>query len=559
MKLKKSLLTNILFGILVATALFYCSQENLLKRLELSSLDSAFRLRKNIPPNKNIVIVEITDADVSGVGRWPWKRTWEATMARALTGLGAKYVYFDIIFSEAAPEEDDKTLEEAIKESKNVYLPFVFQDTSYDINRAFLPLARFAPYIKGTGSFNIYPDIDGITRRMPLIFSAKDKIYPHAALKIILDYAGVKIKNITAKEITLSSDKSEIRIPLVDNNELLLDWYGKWKHTFKHYSFVDVLAAYQDFLENKTPKINIGDFKDSICLVAVTAIGLYDIKSVPLEPEYPGIGIFATALSNILDRNFLYVPAAWINILLLYILALLPAFLIFGEKPLRETIVVFLTGSAYFTLNFLLFQNNIWLDFTLPLCGLFTSFITVEIYNFVRVAMERQNFFNMSITDGLTGLFNIRYFKILLETEIMMARSDPTKKFAIIMSDVDLFKSFNDTYGHQVGDLVLKEVGNVLKNSVRSSDIVARYGGEEMIVLLRGSSLKDGLAVAEKTRKSLENNQIKNQSGSYKVTISLGVAIFKAGDTADLLIKRADEALYKAKETGRNRVMTLEV
>ena len=480
-------------------------------------------------------------------------------MSRALTSLGAKYVYFDIIFSESAPEEEDRALEEALKESKNVYLPFVFQDTSYDINKAFLPLGRFAPYIKGTGSFNIYPDIDGVTRRIPLFFRAKDKIYPHAALQIAMDYSGLKIKDISTKALTLSSGGSEIRIPLVDNDKLLLDWYGKWKHTFKHYGFVDVLAAYQNLLDNKKPGINPDDFKNSICLVAVTAIGLYDIKSAPLEPEYPGIGVFATALSDILDKNFLYAPAAWINILLLYILALLPAFLIFGEKPLRETVAVFLMGGAYFAVNFLFFQNNIWLDFTLPLCGLFTSFIAVEIYNFVRVAVERQSFFNMSITDGLTGLFNIRYFKMLLDTEIMMARSDSTKKFAIVMSDVDHFKNFNDTYGHQVGDLVLKEVGDALKTAVRSSDIVARYGGEEMIVLLRGSSLKDGLAVAEKIRKSVENNQVKNQSGSYKVTISLGVAIFKAGDTADLIIKRADEALYKAKEAGRNRVFTLEI
>jgi diguanylate cyclase (GGDEF)-like protein len=164
----------------------------------------------------------------------------------------------------------------------------------------------------------------------------------------------------------------------------------------------------------------------------------------------------------------------------------------------------------------------------------------------------------MSVTDGLTGLYNIRYFKMLLETEIMFAKMDPHKKFSIIMGDIDHFKHFNDRYGHQVGDLVLKEVGAVLKASVRSLDMVARYGGEEMIILLRGALLKDGLAVAEKIRKNVEGLVIKDERGTYKVTISLGVASFAREDNVDLIIKKADDSLYRSKETGRNRVSSME-
>src|SRR3989338_9183339 len=130
----------------------------------------------------------------------------------------------------------------------------------------------------------------------------------------------------------------------------------------------------------------------------------------------------------------------------------------------------------------------------------------------------------------------------------MLAKPDPSKKFAIVMSDVDHFKHFNDTYGHQVGDLVLKSVASVLKNSVRALDVTARYGGEEMIVLLRGTPLDNALATAEKIRKNVETNQVKDEKNTYNVTISLGVASFKAGDDVDGMIKRADDALYKAKE-----------
>jgi diguanylate cyclase (GGDEF)-like protein len=164
----------------------------------------------------------------------------------------------------------------------------------------------------------------------------------------------------------------------------------------------------------------------------------------------------------------------------------------------------------------------------------------------------------MSISDGLTGLYNIRYFKMLLETELMITKQGHAKTFAIIMSDIDHFKTFNDTYGHQTGDLVLREVASVLKNTARASDIVARYGGEEMIVLLRGANLKDSLKIAEKIRQNLENTSIKDPKNTYKVTASFGVSIYKPVDDVESVIKRADEGLYQAKEAGRNRVCTTE-
>lgn len=555
MRLKRSLLLNIVLALGVASLILFLSQKEALKRLELVCLDLSFRLRGPTTYNPRIVITEITDSDILKIGRWPWERVWHAAMIRALSDLGAKHIYFDVMFSESSSEEDDQILQEAISLSKKVYLPFVFQNYSLDIKNALLPIERFSSSLKGMGAINIYPDTDGTIRRIPLIFLGEENLHhPHVALKIAMDYKTLVIKEIKPRYLLLSNSKEEIKIPLLKKNEMLINWTGKWQDTFKHYRFLDVLAGYKDLLENREPKINLDDFKDSICLIGMTAIGLYDIKSVPLQPEYPAIGIVANAISNILNKNFLYSPPAWINILILYLLTLMPAFLIFGEKPLRETVFVFLTAGFYFSMNLLLFRKGIMIEFAYPLLGLFTSYLVVETYNFVRIAVERQSFFKMSIIDGLTGLYNVRYFKMLTETEIMLAKTDPDMKFSIIMSDIDHFKHFNDTYGHQTGDLVLKEVAMVLKNSVRSSDIVARYGGEEMIVLLRGSSLKDALEIAEKIRKNTENYPIKDQYNTYKVTVSLGVSDFRPQDNVETIIKRADKALYKAKSLGRNRV-----
>ncbi len=553
MSFKKSLFFNIGLACVSASIILVFSQTDFLKRLELASCDLLFHLRGNAPSNPSIIIVEITDDDISKVGRWPWKRTWHAAITQALNNLGAKSIYFDIIFSEPASEEEDAVLSEAIKLSKNAYLPFVFQNNTYDIKTSLYPIEKFSSVMKATGSINILPDSDGTFRRIPLVFTAENKIYPHIALKIASDYTGFNIKEIKSNRIVLSNEKEQFEIPFVKKNTALINWVGKWKTTFKHYDFLDVLAAY--ILQKKKTALDIAPLKNAICLVAVTAVGVYDIRSVPLQPEYPGIGIIATAIDNILSKNFLAPLPYWVNFLALCLLSLLPAVLIFGEKPLRETVFIFLSGGAYFMINFFLFKNGVVLNLFTPLLGLLTSFLMVGTYNFVHVSIERQKFLDMSITDGLTGLYNIRFFKQLVETDIKLAKVELNKSFCILMTDVDHFKSFNDTYGHQVGDLVLRGISDILKNSVRSSDIVARYGGEEMIILLRGTSLKDGLIVAEKIRKNVESHLIKDK---YKVTISVGVSVFRQKDDVETTIKRADEGLYKAKQSGRNRVCSTE-
>jgi diguanylate cyclase (GGDEF)-like protein len=557
-KSHKLILLNFAIAWIIAAIILILNQNGLLNNIKSDGIDLAFKLRGDLPVNPRIVIIEINDDDIAKVGRWPWKRSWHAAITKALASLGAKAIYFDMIFSEASDESDDALFEEAIKYSKIVYLPFAFQSGDFNIKEAFVPIPRLAAHIKGTGATNIWPDPDGIVRRLPLLIPTQEKVYPHIALKIALDYKNLGLKNTTPRYLLANNAWDQVRIPLEEKNTLLVNWAGKWTKTFKHYSFLDVLAKYKDYVDGKITAKDLKDFKDSICLIGLTAVGLYDIKPIPLEPEYPGLGVVANAINEIINKRFVYLPLPWINILIFLILTFLPAALISGEKPVRETVFLVIILLVYLSVNFILFKMGLLMEFAVPTLGIVLSSFTVGTYNFVRIAIERQNFFKMSVTDGLTGLFNIRYFKMLLETEMMMARQDSSKRFAIVMGDVDHFKKFNDTYGHQVGDLVLKEVASSLKNSARSSDIVARYGGEEMIVLLRGASIKDGLFVAEKFRKNIEGLAIKDENNAYSVTVSMGVSVFHTDDTVDTLIKRADDGLYKSKESGRNRVSSVE-
>jgi len=150
----------------------------------------------------------------------------------------------------------------------------------------------------------------------------------------------------------------------------------------------------------------------------------------------------------------------------------------------------------------------------------------------------------------LTGLYNHRQFHRLLEQEIGRS-ARYANVFSLLMLDVDLFKTFNDTYGHLAGDNVLHEIGECITNSIRSIDYAFRYGGEEFAIILPGTSLEDALAAAERIRNNIE--QVRYLP-NISVTASLGVACWPSDGVAkEEIIARADAALYLAKHMGRNR------
>lgn len=162
----------------------------------------------------------------------------------------------------------------------------------------------------------------------------------------------------------------------------------------------------------------------------------------------------------------------------------------------------------------------------------------------------------MATTDGLTGVFNHRYFQEKLSGELERAVRY-NEKLVFMLLDIDFFKKVNDTYGHPVGDLVLKNVSKFLKSMARKVDIVARYGGEEFAVIMVQTNKDGGEKFAERIRKTIEGNEVLFPGGKLKVTVSIGLACFP-DDAKDKpsLIERADKALYKAKKTGRNKVVS---
>lgn len=175
------------------------------------------------------------------------------------------------------------------------------------------------------------------------------------------------------------------------------------------------------------------------------------------------------------------------------------------------------------------------------------------------MAMQQEELLRRATTDALTGIGNRAAFDTRLELEFERALREGGP-VALLMMDVDHFKKFNDTFGHQVGDRVLQRVAHALDENVRKVDFVARYGGEEFAVIAPRTSAARGAQLAERLRKSVADTSIPSDKGALSVTVSIGVAVLnEVSDPprdAPKLIKAADELLYRAKCNGRNRVET---
>ncbi|MES0492161.1 MAG: GGDEF domain-containing protein [Leptospirales bacterium] len=164
---------------------------------------------------------------------------------------------------------------------------------------------------------------------------------------------------------------------------------------------------------------------------------------------------------------------------------------------------------------------------------------------------------NLAVKDGLTGLYNHRYFYEKLKEEFTRVKRYG-KTVVLLMIDIDHFKQYNDEFGHVAGDFILKEVAANLQEESRETDTVARYGGEEFVIIAPEMSKAQAKPFAERVRQLIVDFEFKNEqiSAGKHLTISIGVGVYPGdGDTFDELIQATDKALYRAKETGRNKVV----
>lgn len=536
-------------SLLILAFYLFLMMTPLLARFETIFLDAFFKYRAPVPVSDKIVYIEIAEDSFQAIQRLPWPRDYHAVLIHILQEWGAEAIVFDMIFSAPSRPHEDALLAEAIQKSERVYLP-VFRERRGGEKSWLHSIPEFEKFIKGTGHVNVASDRDGVLRRIPAFLAAQDRSYPHYGLRIAYDVLGE----------TLPVSARDLSLPLDPQGNLFVNWAGKWARTFSHYSYVDLLRSFEAQNRGQKPIIPPDAVKGKICLIGFTASGSTDIKAIPLEPSYPGVGILANVINNVLTRRFILPAPFYVNAAALVLLGLLAMVLFSSFRNLVSLAGALCLALFWVAGSFALFSlKGVWLYVMHPLILIFSLFIFTAVYAKILGDREKLYFFRLSTRDGLTGLYVMRYFRVLLDREIhnVQVRKEP---ISLVLIDIDHFKRINDTYGHQAGDEVLKKTAQVIQSCIRvhhpySEDSVARYGGEEFIVMLVKADLTHAaFNVAERVRKSVEQTAFEWEGNKIPVTISLGIsALGEKEQTAEAMIRKADEALYRAKRGGRNQ------
>lgn len=310
---------------------------------------------------------------------------------------------------------------------------------------------------------------------------------------------------------------------------------------------------------NAEDKLLEKNLKNKIIFIGATSVGAYDIKNTSIHSSMPGVVLQANLFDNLYQNKHKYMQrvSPIINLLATLCICLLAAGCTFRMRsPLAGLLTTANVAVLYVLFSVILYHTmSLWINVAMPMvCLIVTITITFMLKYFFR-NKDYEKTYALATTDSMTGLYNHRFFQEHMRRSIDQANRFK-HKFSLLLIDIDFFKKFNDTYGHQAGDEVLRQVAKKLKKNVRNVDVVARYGGEEMAIILDRANEEEALAVALKIVRAIADEAYPIAEGVAKhVTISCGVATFPShGETPTQLIDFSDAGLYRAKENGRNQV-----
>lgn len=544
-------------------------------------------IHKRPLPNKDIVVLAVDDASLESLwekyGEWPIPRNVYADLINYLELQKPQSIIFDLMFIKSirATADADKYLADTMNKYNNIYtgmnlddqpsslrLPIdlpdrlalnIENDSNVDFSQKSYKNCRpiMSSLIDGKvniGMTNVQRASDGILREITPIMMYKDKYYPYLSFKAGADY----IEQKNAKDFVIDANSNlkvfDTKIPLTKDGNAILNWYGpSGTHTI--IPMYEVINAMTGTNKNLNTKF---DFKDKVIIIGTTATALQDNKSVPIQNIiYPGVEVHATFFNNMLDNNFIRKTDAFTDIIIITsVIAIVGAIVMLSTSTLFASLSTILFGIAYLFISYYLMElYNLWIPVVMPVISIMAAFALSFLAKYLLKARDFEYQYKLATIDGLTELYNHRYFQDTLRKQIDIARRY-NQAFSLIIIDIDFFKKFNDTYGHQAGDAVLRQVAKILKNNSRATDYVCRYGGEEMTIILPNTSAEDALFNANRICKAVAETPFHlTPVDKVNVTISLGVSTFPDNaQTPQDLIEWADKGLYYAKEHGRNQV-----
>lgn len=538
--------------------------------------------------NDNIVIIAVDDASYEYIlekyGEWPIPRDIYVKLVNYIEAQEPEAVAFDLMFVKSLKSnpKSDKALIEAFKKYDNLYTSMNFDDQDETLRqppklpkKLTVNVDNNSPAVdleinsytncrkildgiinatSNIGITNVTRSDDGILRKIPVFLGYNGEYYPQLGFAVGLNHLK-REGSYTGRNFTIDYNSNlnvgNRSIYLDNDGSVILNWYGG----NKTYQYIPLYKLIQ-ISSGKVPAGDI-NFKDKIVYFGTTAASLFDIKTVPVSRNFPGVEIQATFINNLIDNNFIKKFNRVYTVEIGLILALITILIVLSENSAFMGAIA--SMSVYmlyvFLTYFLMKYFNWWLDIVYPLLFAIITFIGAYIIKYLIKSRDFEQQYILATTDGLTELYNHRYFQEQMKQMVDSSKRYETQ-FSLIILDIDFFKKFNDTFGHQAGDAVLRQVAQTLKKNVRSSDIVCRYGGEEMSIILANTDYETAVSTAKKICNRVSARPFKLPNGKdTTVTISLGVSTYpKDGITSSELIEAADKHLYNAKNNGRNQV-----
>ena len=494
----------------------------------LKAQDLLFEIRNAILKTPavldQIALIIIDDESIEKLNqKWPFQRKVFADLVNGLSKAQPRVLAFDFVFSGKSDPVDDFFLASAIEHAGPVVLAS-FVDTN---GNYILPYEEFLAPTAGVGIINKIQDRDLTVRRASMIY---------------LDAKGKTVGSPWEVEIARIA-KGESELHLQTPRKIRINYRFDFRE----------LKPTQFWKLNPQNVANLrAQFEGKIVLIGTTSKILHDFYHTPLG-LLPGVVINMNLLANILADDFIKpVPAlapafflfllSFLGIYLSLQLSVLPAFLIFSGVSL-----------FFLILTFVLFLNNYLSDYFTPLLFGWLGFVAISFYRYFFTLLENIQLRTKVSLDPLTGLYNRRFLEPSISSALEKSGS---MGISVLMVDIDNFKSINDTYGHQFGDDVLKNVSFAIKEQLRQGDSAVRYGGEEFCIVLPKTGKEEAINIGERICQEIAKRQFSYVNQVAHFTVSVGVASSEADKlpASRSLIRAADRALYHAKKTGKNKV-----
>jgi len=481
---------------------------------------------------KDILLVVIDDESLRKIDiKWPWPRSVIAEIVEKISALRPAVICVDMVFAgKSVDPAEDMRLVKSFKKCGNVFAAAYFgNDGKYIV-----PDEAIAEGLKDFGFVNKPRDADNTIRRM--------RPFMPATAGDILDYS-LPLK-IASYILNVPPGNLARSVPLSRDGTTYIKFFGNMNR-FRSIPVWKIVEGAKDLDELKNKAVFLG----------VTSEAFHDIYHTPLG-MMPGLVIDLNEALSYLSKGFFHYADRNLNLIILFLFVLIA---VFGGLRLSVLSGMFLSAASitvFLSLGFFLFLRYIIIDTIGPLLIIVVSTVILHGSRYIMLIVENIVLRKEAITDGLTQLYLYRYFELQLKREMKKARYT-RKELALIIYDIDHFKRVNDTYGHEFGNIILKTIAKSLKDHSRKNILIARYGGEEFCIIVSGMKREHVIKYAERLRNMIGNIEFKRDGAeAVRITMSGGIAFIEdaTSEEPSNFISAADAALYRSKNSGRDRI-----